>query len=145
VRRAQRRVVEVTSADNAHRRIETAIDDDHLRRRELRQANRLVDQVLVGDRLAAAHPGVGRHHHLGLGVVDARREARCGKAAEHHRVHRADARAGQHGEGGFGDHRHVDEHPVAATDALRQENRREAVHLAMQLAKGVGGALVGLG
>ena len=60
----------------------------------------------------------------GLRVVDARGEAGGGEAAEHHRVDRADARAGEDREAGLGDHRHVDDHPVAALDAQRLHHRR---------------------
>jgi hypothetical protein len=47
-----------------------------------------------------------------LGVASSIRVARlaAAKAAEDHRVDRADARAGEHGERGLGDHRHVDQH-----------------------------------
>ena len=50
-----------------------------------------------------------------LGCASSMREASDarGEAAEHHRVDRADARAGQHREHGLGDHRHVDQHAVA--------------------------------
>ena len=85
-----------------------------LLRRMLREPHRLVDQVLVGHRLAAAHAGVGGDHHLRLRVVDARGEARRGEAAEHDRMDRADARAGEHRERRLGDHRHVDQHAIAA-------------------------------
>ena len=71
---------------------------------------------------------------FGRRVVDARGEARRGEAAEHHRVDRADARAGEHREHRLGDHRHVDQHAVALAHALRLEHRGEAVHLGVQLA-----------
>src|SRR5665811_556811 len=48
----------------------------------------------------------------------------------------ADARAGQHGVGRFGDHRQVDGNPVAASDALRLEHVRHAANVLVQLAIG---------
>ncbi len=62
--------------------------------------------------------------HLGPGVVDADGELVGGEAAEHHRVHGADARAGQHRDHGLGDHRHVDDDPVALGDAESRAARR---------------------
>ena len=49
---------------------------------------------------------------------------------------RADAGAGQHGEGGFGDHRQIERHPVAATDPLPLEHIGEAADFLMQVAVG---------
>jgi hypothetical protein len=46
---------------------------------------------------------------------------------------RADPDAGQHREHGLGDHRQVDQHPVAASHAQPLQARREAVHFLMQL------------
>ncbi len=109
------------------------------------EPDRLVDQMLVRDGLAAAHAGVRGHHQLRLRVVDARREARRGETAEDDRMDRADARAREHRERGLGDHRHVDQHPVAAAHALRLEHRGEAVHLGRELAIRVGPLLAGLG
>jgi hypothetical protein len=83
----------------------------------VRQADALVEQLLVGDRLARARAGIRRHDQLGPGIVDARGQAVRREAAEHDRMDRADARAGQHGEDRFGDHRHVDQHAVAAAHA----------------------------
>ena len=74
---------------------------------------------------------------FGLRVVDARREARRGEAAEHDRVDGADARAGEHREHRLGNHRHVDQHAIAAADAERLQHRRDAIHLGVQLAIGV--------
>jgi hypothetical protein len=55
---AQRRMVLVASGDLLHRR-EAAIDQQHLRRLVARQPDRLVEQRLVGDHLAARLP----HRH----------------------------------------------------------------------------------
>ena len=50
---------------------------------------------------------------FGRGIVDPGGQLRRGEPAEHHRVHRADPGAGEHGDDRLGDHRHVDHHPVA--------------------------------
>ena len=75
---------------------------------------RLVDVGLQRDHLAAPVAAVGGDAQLGLAVVDAVAQRLGREAAEHHGVGRADARAGQHGDGRLGHHRHVDGHPVAA-------------------------------
>ena len=58
------------------------------------------------------------------------------EAAEHHRMHGADARAGQHGVGGLGDHRQVDGDAVALLDAVGLEHVGELAHPLVQLAVG---------
>ena len=69
------------------------------------------------------------------------------KPPKHDRMDRADPRAGEHRRRRFGDHRHVDHHPVAAADAVALQQVREAAGLFVQLAVGEGAArarLVGL-
>ena len=102
----------------------------------LGELERLVDQRLVEHDLAHAAAAVGGDHQRGPRVVDARREARRGEAAEHHRVDRADARAGEDRERGLGDHRHVDDDPVALLHAERLHHRGDAVHFLEQLLVG---------
>ncbi len=143
--RALRRIVEIAPRNDRHRGIEAAVHDHHLARRVRGEPYRLVDEVLVGNRLAAAHSGIRGDHHLRRRVVDPRGEARRGEAAEDHRVDRADARAGEHGERRLGDHRHVDQHAIAAPHVLRLEDGREPVHLGGKLAVGVAPVLAGLG
>src|SRR5699024_7548010 len=48
-----------------------------------------------------------------------------------------DARAGQHGDDGFRDHRHVDDDPVAAIDALVLQHTGKAGDGVAQLDEGV--------
>jgi hypothetical protein len=52
-------------------------------------------------------------------------------------VHRAEARAGQHADGGLGHHAHVDAHAVAGHDAQLGERVGHAADLGVQLAVGV--------
>src|ERR1700687_934859 len=55
------------------------------------------------------------------------------EAAEPHRMDRAHACAGQHGVGGFRDHRQVDRDAIALLDALALEHVGEAAHFGVQL------------
>ena len=142
---AQHGVVEITAFNDGHGLVEAAIDDQHLLRRHLRQAQRFVHQVLVGHRLAAAHAGVRRDHDLWLGVVDAGGERTGGEAAKHHRVDGTDAHRGEHRENRLGDHRHVDQHAVALAHSQALQHGRHALHFGVQLGVGVGLLLAGLG
>ena len=96
-----------------------------------REPDRLVEQWLVLDDAAGLEPAASRQDHLRLGVVDAGRELVRGEAAEHHRVHRANARAGEHGDHRLRHHRHIDHHTVALGDAELAQNRSQ--HLGLDL------------
>jgi hypothetical protein len=100
------------------------------------QFHRLVGIALERDRPAAAHAFVGGNEDAGVAVDDTAGQRIGREAAEHHRVHRADAGARQHGVGRFRDHRHVDGHPVAFLDAAGLQDVGEAAHLFVQLAIG---------
>ena len=102
----------------------------------LQLLERLVGVLLERDRPAAAHALVGGDDELGVGVDDAAGEAVGREAAEHHRMHRADARARQHGVGGLGDHRQVDGDAVALLDAVGLEHVGELADALVQLAVG---------
>ena len=58
-------------------------------------------------------------------------------------MHRANARAGQHGISGLGYHRHINGHAVAFFDALRFQHIGKSAHFFVQLAIGDFGVLVG--
>ena len=124
---------------------QATIDQQHRIGLVLRQVDGFVQQRLVGHRLAAARTGVGTDDDLGFGVVDACGQRARRKAAEHHAMQRADARAGQHGKAGLGDHGHVDQHAVAFLHAQPFQHRRHALHFGVQLAEGVDLFLIGLG
>ena len=145
VLRAQRRVIDIAAGGAREVLLQPAIDHEHLFRRVLGQRAGLVQQMLVGHDLAAAHAGLGRYDHLGSGVIDARGQRTGGETAEHHRVDGADARTRQHRESGLGNHRHVDQHAVAAAHAERLQDGRRALDLALQFGEGVGLLGVGLG
>ena len=141
---AQRRVEGVAPGRQRHRR-QAAIDQQHLRRLVRRPGDRLVEQRLVGDHLAGAAAGVGADDHFRLGVVDPARQADAGEAAEHHRMDRTDAGAGEHRERRLGDHRHVDQDPVPLGHAELDQDRGHALHLGMQLGEAVDPLAVGFG
>ncbi len=141
---AQRGVVLVASGDALHRR-ESAIDQQHLGRLVARQPDRLVEQRLVADHLAGAAAGIGADDEHRLGVVDPAREAAAREAAEHHRMDRADARAGQHREHRLRDHRHVDQHAIALPGSERLQAGRHPIHFGMQFREAVDALDTGLG
>jgi len=95
--------------------------------------DRLVEQWLVRHHAARLDAARRRQHELRLRVLDALRQLRRREAAEHHRVDGADARAGEHREDGLGDHRHVEEHAVAARDAGCGERTGDARDLLLEL------------
>ena len=98
------------------------------------ERDRFIEQRLIGDDAAGLDAAARRQDQLGPRVVDARRQLLGGESAEHHRVDRADARAGQHGDHRLGHHRHVDDDAVALGDAELAQHAREGRHLDQQLA-----------
>ena len=113
-----------------------ALQDDAPLRLRLDHLDRCVEQRLVGDerrRLDAARSG---DDDLRPRVLDSTRELVCGETAEHDRVDRADAGAGQHRDDGLRHHRHVDDDAVALLHALSREYAGEPRHLVAQLAVG---------
>jgi hypothetical protein len=104
---------------------------------------------LVGDRfhrhrLVAAVCAVASDQSLAGGVDDTVGKGFGGEAAEDDRMHRADAGAGQHREGQFGDHRHIDRDAVALFDAARFEHIGEFADFGVHFAVGEGGVFTGL-
>ncbi len=75
---------------------------------------------------------------LGGRIVDARRQLLSRETAEHDGVDRADAGAGEHGEDGLRDHRHVDDDAVALADAELHQHGGQRRHLLQHLRVGVG-------
>ena len=96
---------------------DAAVDDDGLERAAAAHRDRLVHRRLERDLLAAAVLAVGGDDQPRAGVRDALVDALRGEAAEHHRVDRADTRAGLHRHHRLDGHRQVDQHAVALLDA----------------------------
>lgn len=94
--------------------------------------------------LRAAHAGVLRDDGFAGGVVDARDQRVRRERTEDDRVHCADARAGEHGDGQFGNHLHVDAHAVALADAEGFEGVRGPLHLVVEIAVGDAARLAGV-
>ncbi len=99
-----------------------------------RQVDGRVEQRLVRDDPARLDPAGAGDDHLGPGVVDPARELVRGEAAEDDRVDGAEPRAREHRDHRLGNHRHVDDHPVAALDAQRREATGEARDRVSELA-----------
>jgi hypothetical protein len=97
---------------------------------------RLVRGFLEVDDLAATPAAVGGDQQDGSGILDAILERERREPAENHGMNRPDARARVHGHDRLGSHRHVDDHPVAGLDAMRQQHVGETAHVGMQLAVG---------
>ena len=79
-----------------------------------------------------------------LRVVDAVAQRLGAEAAEHDAVHRADARAGEHGDRQLGDERQVDRDAIAFLDAERLQHVRERRHLAVEIEVGQRAAIARL-
>ena len=94
----------------------------------------LIDPGLVAHRHAILETGIGTHHQRRARIDDAAGQAGRCEAAEHHRVHRANACAGQHGDGGLGHHGQIYQHPVTAPHPALQQDGGHRIDLAMQLA-----------
>ena len=99
-----------------------------------RRCERGIDVRLERNALAAAQTFVGGDHDAGAAVGDAARERLGRKAAEHDRMHGADARAREHRHRGLGNHRHVDRDAIALAHAERLERIRALTHALVQLA-----------
>ena len=100
--------------------------------------DRKIKQGLVFDDPARLDSAARSQNDLGLRVVDAGGELLGGEAAEHHRVHGADARARKHGDDRLGDHRHIDENPVARLNPEIAEDGAERRRLIHEFAIGEG-------
>jgi hypothetical protein len=109
----------------------------------LGELGRLVEQGLVLHHPARLDAARCRQHQHGRTVVDAGGKLVGGKAAEHHGMHGAQPRAGQHRHHRFGDHRHVDDDAIALADAERCDGAGKLRHVIAQLA--VGETLLGAG
>ena len=116
---AQGLPVDVTTLDLRELGVEAAVHEQHMGRLDARECDRFVEQRLVAHHLARAHAGVGADDQLRRGVVDAGGEAVRREATEHHRMDGADAGAGEHRHHRLRNHRHVEQHPLAARNPER--------------------------
>ena len=116
-------------------RLGIALDDDDVLDAG-RVLERGVGEFLERDVFAGAQRDIGRDEQFAFGIIDAARERVRAEPAEHHRMNRADARAAEHGHGGFGNHRHVDRHAVALLDAERFQDVGELADFRVQFRVG---------
>ena len=98
--------------------------------------DRLVEQRLVLHEAAGLEPAARREDQLRFCIFDAGGEFLRGKTAEHHRMHRADPRAGQHRDHRFRHHRHIENDAVALGDAEILHDGGERLHLGQQFGIG---------
>jgi hypothetical protein len=97
---------------------------------------RHVGHLLERHHLTAAPAAVGRHEQRGLRVVDTVAQRLGAEAAEDHRVHGADARAGEHRNRQLGHEREIQRHPVALLHAQRFEDVGKLADLAVEVEVG---------
>lgn len=93
----------------------TLVDDDVLDGR--RGLDGSVGGFLEREEFAASPSAVRGNDGLAFGVIDAIGKRICGETSEDDAVDRADACTSEHGDGGFGDHGHVDGDAIAFGDA----------------------------
>ena len=103
-----------------------------------------VDAGLEGDDFATAITPIGGDDGGGSGVFDAVGNGIGGEAAKDDRVNGTDAGAGEHGDGRFGDHGHVDDDAVLGLDALVEKDVGEEADFAVKLEVGQGAGFAGL-
>ena len=104
----------------------------------------LVGVDLHGNNLAAAVLAVGGDEHLRTGVFHTEFQCLGGETAEHEGVDRANTRAGQGENNGFGNDGQVDDHAVTLAHAQGQQTVGGLRDAALQLGVGDGLAVAGL-
>ena len=92
-----------------------------------------VDVLLQRHGLATAYALVGGDHGAAISVEDAVAQGVRRETTKHHRVHCANSRAGQHGVGRLGDHRHVDAHAITFVHATAFQHIGQAADVLVQL------------
>ena len=126
--------VDISARLHVHRGTGAAHDDDMLDRGQIHDG--LVDIRFQWDSRATPPAAVRGDQDLGARIGHSIAHRLGGETAEDHAVGRAQPRAGQHGDRGFGNERQVDANPVAASDPHRLERVREAAGLGEQLGIG---------
>src|SRR5271154_4125853 len=104
-------------------------------------SDRLVGRILERYRMATPELSVAGDQQLGLGVGDAGSQCVRGEAGEDHAVHDAQSGAGQHGDHGLRDQRHVDGDPVAGDQTETGQSVGRFAHLGLQIGVGEAAAV----
>ena len=102
------------------------------------QLDGLVQKRLVGHDPVRLVPAGRADDGFRGGIVDPLCQLGRGKAAEHHRMHGAKARASEHRHDCLGNHRHVDDDPVARRDTQLLQHAGKARRGILQLGIGHG-------
>ena len=108
-----------------------------------RQLDGFIQHRFVFDHFADFDAAGGAHDNLGRGVVNSYCQFVGGKAAEHHGVNGAQARAGQHCNGRFRYHRHVNHHPVTFVHTFIFQGTGKGGYCIGELSIAVGSFAVG--
>ena len=99
-------------------------------------AKRVIDIFLQRHNAAAAIGAIGGDERDCAAVDDAITNAVGAESAEDNRVHRADPRAGQHGNRRLGNVREINDHAIALFDVVPFQHIRETANFVMQLLVG---------
>ncbi|CCJ99693.1 hypothetical protein BN130_2403 [Cronobacter malonaticus 507] len=95
---------------------------------------RVIDVFLQRNGTSGSHAFIGGDNETRAGVDNASGDGLRRKAAENNRVHRANAGAGEHRDGGFRHHRHIDSDHIAFLNAKRGQGVCEAANVAVEFA-----------
>ena len=109
------------------------LQHQHLARLMVSQLQCAVDQRLVLDHPIEFQAAGRRQQQRWPRIIDTQGQLVGCKATEHHRVHRTDTRAGEHGHGRLRHHRHVDDHSIAFAHPQLAQQTGQARHLVTQL------------
>ncbi len=126
----------IAALDHRHRRA-GALQHDHMLHAR-RAGEGAVHVGLELDGLAPAPAGIRGDDELRLAVVHAVLDGLGAEAAKNHSVNHAQPRAGQHGHGRLGHHRHVDRRAVTLGQPERCQRVGKLADLAVQLLVGDG-------
>ena len=101
------------------------LQDDTKIRFMVSQRDRFIQEGLVFNDPTRLYPARGTDNRLGGGIVKPHRELIGGKPAKNDRMNSPQTGTGEHGDYGFGHHRHIHNDPISFADTARRQNTRE--------------------
>ena len=101
-----------------------------------RQLNSAIEQRFIFDNAARFDAAGACNNCLWCGVINTNGQLICRETAEDNRMDRADTDTGQHGHQGFGNHRHVNDNPIASHNAFGGQPASESGDLLLQFCIG---------
>ena len=107
------------------------------------ERQRRIDIRLERHVLAAAQAFIGGDDEAAAAILDPARQRFGREATEHHRMHRTQPCAGEHGGHAFEDHRQIERHPVAALHAQLFQRIGHPNHFCVEFAIGEAAARAG--